>query len=83
MLLFGIFFTNFFKGTFYSCKGYFTEDETKNLIARFPKPLETKWDCFNYGGAWMNRPNNFDSALEAFVTLFIMTTTEGWIEFMH
>lgn len=45
-------------------------------------PIETKWDCLNVGGIWQNSPNNFDSSIQSFITLFIMTTTEGWIEFM-
>ena len=44
--------------------------------------IKTKWDCFDYGGDWVNRADNFDNVLNAMVTMFGMMTTEGWLEVM-
>lgn len=73
-LLFGILGTNFFKGAFYSCVPY-SEDEDLG-------PIKTKFDCSNTGGVWVNSQTNFDNVLNSMVALFMMTTTEGWINIM-
>ena len=36
----------------------------------------------NYGGEWTNRDLNFDTTSQAFVTLFTVQSTEGWIDVM-
>ena len=36
----------------------------------------------NYGGDWVNQDLNFDSTPEAFITLFTVMSTEGWIDVM-
>jgi len=74
-LLFGIFGVNFFKGTFFHC-------DMTNVPHRFQKVIETSYDCMNYGGDWVNREENFDNSLSAMLTLFIMCTTEGWVDIM-
>ena len=43
----------------------------------------TKWDCFNWGGSWINQDETFDNVAEAISTLFQMSTTEGWIDMMN
>jgi Ca2+-binding EF-hand superfamily protein len=42
-----------------------------------------KQDCQRLGGEWKNPPYNFDNIFEAFKTLFICSTLEGWIDIMH
>jgi hypothetical protein len=69
-LLFGIVGVNFFKGAFSSCQ---------NLGHR---RAATKLECMDYGGSWVNNRLNFDNILYAIVTLFVIASTEGWIDMM-
>jgi hypothetical protein len=78
LLLFGIFFLNILKGKFYHCQ---FPDELSDFIKI--TSIDTKYDCINYGGLWRNKPINFDDIPNALLTLFIMTTTEGWVVFMN
>merc|ERR1740139_1983369 len=67
-----------FKGKFYSCRTQWLNlsyEDKKKLIL-------TKSDCLNYGGEWTNRDLNFDTTSQAFVTLFTVQSTEGWIDVM-
>ena len=66
-LLFGILGVNQFKGSFYYCTIY---------------SVDTRHDCFDYGGSWVNHDYNFDNIMNAMVTLFVLATTEGWIDIM-
>jgi len=69
-LLFGILGITFFKGRFYYCETGFLENEYAEI--------ETKWDCLNSGGTWIRPDQNFDNIFNAILTLFNMSTTEGW-----
>ena len=40
------------------------------------------WDCYDFGGEWINYPQNFDNVGEAMITMFNMMTTEGWVGVM-
>ena len=40
-------------------------------------------DCKQLGGSWDNPPYNFDNIFQAFKSLFIVSTLEGWIDIMH
>ena len=40
--------------------------------------IETKWDCYNYGGEWVNADFNFDNVLKSMLVLFAIQTKEGW-----
>ena len=44
--------------------------------------VTNKYDCINYGGTWNNRFINFDNIGNSILTLFIMSTNEGWVEIM-
>ena len=35
------------------------------------------------GGEWVNSRSNFDNVPNAMMTLFIMSSTEGWIDIMR
>ena len=37
------------------------------------------WDCYDYGGHWMNPDLNFDTAMNSSVTLIAIQSTEGWV----
>jgi hypothetical protein len=41
-----------------------------------------KWDCFDYGGDWVNADTTFDNIIKAISTMFQLSTTEGWINIM-
>lgn len=47
-LIFGIIGVNYFKGTFFNCK--FGEQ----FISSIDDNVYDKWDCLNFGGAWLN-----------------------------
>ena len=70
--LFAIFGVNYFKGAFKYCE-----------IPIDPEEVVTKWDCYNLGGSWVNRDKNFDHLARAMLTLFEMSTTEGWFTVMY
>lgn len=40
--------------------------------------INTKWDCINYGGEWVNPDYNYDNTLKSFITLFGIMSSEGW-----
>jgi voltage-dependent calcium channel T type alpha-1G len=42
--------------------------------------IETRQDCLDLGGAWINKNANFDNVGSAILSLFIASTTEGWLE---
>lgn len=65
-LLFGILGVNQFKGSFFYCT----------------IQANTKWDCMDHGGSWVNADYNFDNILNAIITLFVIATTEGWVDLM-
>ena len=71
-MLFGIFGTNYFKGTFFYC-------DTSKVPTKLASNISDKWNCIDYGGVWINQDANFDSVFQSMVTLFEMSTTEGWV----
>ncbi|CAD8151145.1 unnamed protein product [Paramecium pentaurelia] len=66
-LLFGIFGVTQFKGAYYYCD---------------IQEVDDKLECFDKGGSWSNKNFNFDNVLNAMITLFVISTTEGWINLM-
>jgi hypothetical protein len=45
--------------------------------------LNTKWDCLNTGGEWLDRDQNFNNFPNAVQTIFMMMTTSGWMYVMY
>ena len=74
VFLFGIIGVNFFKGTNFICSP--DNDLTSFAIAN-------KEDCLNWGFDWLQRDFHFDNILEAMKTLFVVSTTEGWVNLMN
>jgi voltage-dependent calcium channel T type alpha-1G len=72
-LLFGILGTNLFKGKFGACHFYNVQNATM---------IVTMWDCYDFGGEWVNPDANFDNVVASVETLFTVTTTEGWVSIM-
>lgn len=62
-------------GSFFFCDTRFIP---KDLI----DSILTDRDCFDRGGDWVNQDFNFDNILNAMVSLFVIATTEGWIDLM-
>ena len=75
LMIWGIQAVALLKGTFFYCV-------TDNVPEYAALGIKTKWDCFDYGGDWVNMEDNFDNVLNAMVTMFGMMTTEGWLEVM-
>lgn len=78
LFLLAILHTTLFGGGFYSCSydhlmsnGSMSYEQTKTV-------LNTKWDCLNNGGEWINADYNFDNTLLSMMTLFSIQSTEGW-----
>jgi len=72
LCLFGIFFKTLFGGRFQNCSykhlhasGSLSDHQLKALI-------ETKWDCFNYGGEWINSDFKFDNIWDSLIGLFFV-----------
>jgi hypothetical protein len=72
---------NYFKGTFFSC--IFNDRYPSEMKYETELFVDTKFDCINLGGEWMNADQHFDNVFEAMSTLFQVTTTEGWVEIMN
>ena len=66
----GVLGTNIFKGAYYSC----------NITTVGNYTIIGKLDCFDYGGSWSNADYNFDNILNAINALFVLSTTEGWLD---
>ena len=69
--IFGIFFVSIKKGHFHHCFYSHIEMEIAHMI-------DTKHDCINLGGEWVNRNLNFDDTLHAMQMLFAMSL-DDWI----
>ena len=75
-LLFGIICVNYFKGSFFYCVTDHLPSELASL------EIDTQQDCIDIGGAWMNQDSNFDNSANAILSLFVLTSTEGWAQIM-
>ena len=71
-LIFGIFGVNYFKGDFFYCD-LDSVPEDVNISIKW------KQDCMNIGGDWLNKSFNYDNVMNAMISLFAMSTTEGWV----
>ena len=65
ILIFGIMGVGFFKGTFYHCQDKYDSDFKINM-----DDVDTKADCLNLGGEWVNKDSHFDNTPNAMNTLF-------------
>ena len=73
--LFGIFGTNYFKGTFSYCL-------MDNVVEELQSGVRNKWKCVDSGGEWLSQDSTFDNVFRSILSLFIMSTTEGWVSMM-
>ncbi|XP_023310380.1 voltage-dependent T-type calcium channel subunit alpha-1H [Anoplophora glabripennis] len=70
-IIFGILGVQLFKGTFYYCTG-------ENLTG-----IATKQDCLYRGYEWKNQKYNFDDLVQALMSLFVLSSRDGWVNIMY
>jgi voltage-dependent calcium channel T type alpha-1G len=71
-LLYTVFLSQLFKGTFYFCEG-------ENI-----KDVKNKTDCLSkQGNVWINRKYNFDDLGKALMSLFVLSSRDGWVNIMY
>lgn len=71
-IIFGILGVQLFKGTFFYCEG-------ENI-----KGVRNKTECLERpGNAWINRKYNFDDLGKALMSLFVLSSRDGWVSIMY
>lgn len=71
-IIFGILGVQLFKGTFFYCEG-------ENI-----KGVKNRTDCLSIpGNAWINRKYNFDDLGKALMSLFVLSSRDGWVNIMY
>lgn len=71
-IIFGILGVQLFKGTFFFCEGV-------NI-----KNVKNKTDCLSIpGNVWINRKYNFDDLGKALMSLFVLSSRDGWVNIMY
>uniref|UniRef100_A0A8C6JUA3 Voltage-dependent T-type calcium channel subunit alpha-1H n=1 Tax=Melopsittacus undulatus TaxID=13146 RepID=A0A8C6JUA3_MELUD len=70
-IIFGILGVQLFKGKFYYCDG----PDVKNIT--------TKTDCTNARYRWVRRKYNFDNLGQALMSLFVLSSKDGWVNIMY
>ncbi|XP_058837307.1 voltage-dependent T-type calcium channel subunit alpha-1G isoform X2 [Topomyia yanbarensis] len=71
-IIFGILGVQLFKGTFFYCEG-------ENI-----KGVKTKDECRKSdGNVWINRKYNFDDLGKALMSLFVLSSRDGWVNIMY
>lgn len=71
-IIFGILGVQMFKGTFYYCDG----PDIKNV--------KNKTDCLaDKRNVWINRKYNFDDLGKALMSLFVLSSRDGWVNIMY
>ncbi|XP_066546296.1 voltage-dependent T-type calcium channel subunit alpha-1H [Amia ocellicauda] len=70
-IIFGILGVQLFKGKFYHCDGL----DTKNIT--------NKSDCLEANYRWIRRKYNFDNLGQALMSLFVLSSKDGWVNIMY
>uniref|UniRef100_A0A4X2L1Z1 Calcium voltage-gated channel subunit alpha1 H n=1 Tax=Vombatus ursinus TaxID=29139 RepID=A0A4X2L1Z1_VOMUR len=70
-IIFGILGVQLFKGKFYYCDG----PDTRNIT--------TKDDCCAARYRWIRRKYNFDNLGQALMSLFVLSSKDGWVNIMY
>ncbi|CAF1520054.1 unnamed protein product [Rotaria magnacalcarata] len=71
-IIFGILGVQLFKGKFYYCEG----PSARNITTR--QQCETTSDH-----RWKNQQYNFDNLGQALLTLFVLSSRDGWVQIMY
>lgn len=69
-LMFAIFAVNNYKGHFFYCS-----------IEKYD--YSDKYECESKGGEWLRYDSNFDDVGQAMMTLFVVSSLEGWPTIMN
>ena len=71
-VIFGILGVQLFKGAFYYCEG-------PDI-----KSVRNKTDCLaDKRNVWLNRKYNFDDLGKALMSLFVLSSRDGWVNIMY
>ncbi|XP_068915162.1 voltage-dependent T-type calcium channel subunit alpha-1G-like [Tenebrio molitor] len=70
-IIFGILGVQLFKGSFYYCHG-------KNLTG-----ITNRNDCISRDYDWENQKYNFDDLGQALMSLFVLSSRDGWVNIMY
>uniref|UniRef100_S4R9L0 Ion transport domain-containing protein n=1 Tax=Petromyzon marinus TaxID=7757 RepID=S4R9L0_PETMA len=70
-IIFGILGVQLFKGKFYYCEGL----DTKNIT--------NKSDCLRANYKWLKHKYNFDNLGQALMSLFVLSSKDGWVNIMY
>ncbi|XP_039223859.1 voltage-dependent T-type calcium channel subunit alpha-1H isoform X2 [Crotalus tigris] len=70
-IIFGILGVQLFKGKFYHCEGA----DIRNI--------STKSDCRKAHYKWVRRKYNFDNLGQALMSLFVLSSKDGWVNIMY
>ncbi|XP_064414921.1 voltage-dependent T-type calcium channel subunit alpha-1H [Latimeria chalumnae] len=70
-IIFGILGVQLFKGKFYYCEGF-------NI-----KNITNKSDCQQANYRWVRRKYNFDNLGQALMSLFVLSSKDGWVNIMY
>ncbi|XP_062999326.1 voltage-dependent T-type calcium channel subunit alpha-1H [Elgaria multicarinata webbii] len=70
-IIFGILGVQLFKGKFYYCEG----PDIRNV--------SNKADCTNARYRWVRRKYNFDNLGQALMSLFVLSSKDGWVNIMY
>ncbi|KAJ7306000.1 hypothetical protein JRQ81_010366 [Phrynocephalus forsythii] len=70
-IIFGILGVQLFKGKFYYCEG----PDIRNI--------STKADCNRAHYKWVRRKYNFDNLGQALMSLFVLSSKDGWVNIMY
>ncbi|KAA0192650.1 hypothetical protein HAZT_HAZT006508 [Hyalella azteca] len=71
-IIFGILGVQLFKGAFFYCDGPGLDG------------VETKADCLkDKRNQWVNRKYNFDNLGHALMSLFVLSSKDGWVNIMY
>ncbi|XP_065204837.1 voltage-dependent T-type calcium channel subunit alpha-1H-like isoform X2 [Planococcus citri] len=71
-IIFGILGVQLFKGTFFHCEG-------PNI-----KNIHNKTECLrDPQNVWVNRKYNFDDLGKALMSLFVLSSRDGWVNIMY
>ncbi|XP_067298242.1 voltage-dependent T-type calcium channel subunit alpha-1H [Pseudorasbora parva] len=70
-IVFGILGVQLFKGKFHHCEGF----DTRNITNRS--------ECLQANYRWVRRKYNFDNLGQALMSLFVLSSKDGWVNIMY
>lgn len=71
---FALILVKVYKNYFFSCSDYYPGASQQ---------IKTKWDCYQWGGNWIQMSINTSNLFNSTLFLFLVATTEGWITLMQ